>query len=1173
MICIRVLGSCAAERDGEAVPLGGRRQRAVLARLIAARGQVVSVDRLVDDLWQEAAPAQAVTSLQAYVSNLRRLLEPGRAPRTPAKLLVSSPPGYALHLPDGAVDAWRFERLLDEARAAHETDPHAAQRQLTEALELWQGPAYAEFADDPWAAAEVLRLAELRVVARELRVAAQLRGGDAALSVADAEILTRDEPLREEGWRLHALALWAAGRQADALATLRRARAVLADEVGLDPGPALVALEEAVLTQDAEVLRTATSAGRAAGPERPATRPPRNGTPGSGSRAPATESAVPHAVRNSPEPPAAPDRTPQASPPAAFLGRDTELRNFAAAADRALVAGPGFALLTGEAGLGKSALLRRLGAHLATDEADPDWLVAVGRTTDAEGAPPAWPWVEALQTIAAVSPPPAQLAPILAPLLGETDADAAGKAPAEAPAEVHTAAHSTPSAGIHHNDAPAGRFHLHRAVLAWLTAAADRRPVALFLDDLHWADAETLALLTTLTELPSGTRLLVVAAYRPDEADARLADALAALARTSPLRVALPGLPAEAVAGTVAEIVRAAGAPPVDAATVAALAERTGGNPFYVRESAQLLVGEGALVALSDVPDGVRDVLRRRLARLPDQAVAVLRLAAAVGRESDVDVVADAADVDEDAVLAALEAGIIAGLLTEPAPGRVRFVHALVRDTLLADVSRLRAARMHARIAASLEAFGSSDVTALAHHFARAATPSTAARALDYCLRAAALAESRYAYDVAASQLAHALAAFDRQPGTGGTPDQRSDLLGRLLQAQLRAGAIMAARATRHAAIDHALTAGRDDLLIAAFTAWTEPTPWQTRPYGMVDTPVLAQLRRLLDDSAAAPGPEVRCRLLLAYAAELSDLRDPTVRAAAREALALAADLADASLHAQALAAILREHDVDREADEQLRLSADLVTLATDHDLPVHLWYGLFEQASAVAVLGDVPEARRLVDACADLARAHRMPGPTAVADCAQATLAHIAGRLDEAEALYREASAGMARQGSPHAEGFLDLALAAIAAGQGRLADVLPRARELHSQYGPFVNDLLTACLAAAGHTDEARALLRIAGPIQTDFLFRMFATFRATAMTAIGHTDGAAELYDILLPYRDAPPPSSGFTLAMRPVAATLADLADLLGRTDAAAEHRANAAVIAARWETSLGSAPVV
>ncbi|MGA4538418.1 BTAD domain-containing putative transcriptional regulator [Uniformispora flossi] len=1168
MICIRVLGSCAAERGGEAVPLGGRRQRAVLARLVAARGQVVSVDRLVDDLWQEAAPAQAVTSLQAYVSNLRRLLEPGRAPRTPAKLLVSSPPGYALQLPDGAVDAWRFERLLDEARAAHETDPHAAQRQLTEALELWQGPAYAEFADDPWAAAEVLRLAELRVVARELRVAAQLRGGNAALSVADAEILTRDEPLREEGWRLHALALWAAGRQADSLATLRRARAVLADEVGLDPGPALAALEEAVLTQDAGVLRSATSAGSAAGPEH--SRPPRNITPRSDSPGPAAGPALPDPVRTSTEPQAAPpDRTPQASPPAVFLGRDTELRNFAAAADRALAAGPGFALLTGEAGLGKSAVLRRLGAHLAADEANPDWLVAVGRTTDAEGAPPAWPWVEALRTIAAVSPPPAQLAPILAPLLGEAAADA----PAEAPAEVNTAAHPAPSAGIPHGDAPAGRFHLHRAVLAWLTAAADRHPVALFLDDLHWADAETLALLTTLTELPSGTRIFVVAAYRPDEADARLADALAALARTSPVRVALPGLPAEAVAGTVAEIARAAGAPPVDAATVAALAERTGGNPFYVRESAQLLVGEGALVALSDVPDGVRDVLRRRLARLPDQAVAVLRLAAAVGRESDVDVVAHAADVDEDAVFAALEAGIIAGLLTEPTSGRVRFVHALVRDTLLADVSRLRATRMHARIAASLEALGSSDVTALAHHFARSVAPATAARALDYCLRAAALAESRYAYDVAASQLAHALAAFDRQPGTGGTPDERSDLLGRLLQAQLRAGAIMDARATRHAAIDHALTAGRDDLLIAAFTAWSEPTPWQTRPYGMVDTPVLTQLRRLLDDSAAAPGPEVRCRLLLAYAAELSDLRDPTVRAAAREALALAADLADASLHAQALAAILREHDVDREADEQLRLSADLVTLATDHDLPVHLWYGLFEQASAVAVLGDVPEARRLVDACADLARAHRMPGPTAVADCAQATLAHIAGRLDEAEALYREASAGMARQGSPHAEGFLDLALAAIAAGQGRLAEVLPRARELHSQYGPFVNDLLTACLAAAGHTDEARALLRTAGPIQTDFLFRMFATYRATAMSAIGHTDGAAELYDILLPYRDAPPPSSGFTLAMRPVAATLADLADLLGRTDTAAEHRANAAEIAARWETSLGSAPVV
>src|SRR4051812_2108060 len=161
MVLIRVLGSFAAEAGGEPVPLGGPRQRGVLALLVAARGQVVSVDRMIEDLWRGEPPARALMSLQAYVSNLRRLLEPRRPPRTPARLLVSASPGYALRLPGESVDAWRFEDLLDQARTV--TDPHVVRARLAEALGLWQGPAFAEVADEPWAAAETARLNELRL--------------------------------------------------------------------------------------------------------------------------------------------------------------------------------------------------------------------------------------------------------------------------------------------------------------------------------------------------------------------------------------------------------------------------------------------------------------------------------------------------------------------------------------------------------------------------------------------------------------------------------------------------------------------------------------------------------------------------------------------------------------------------------------------------------------------------------------------------------------------------------------------------------------------------------------------------------------------------------------------------------------------------------------------------
>ncbi|MCM2427196.1 BTAD domain-containing putative transcriptional regulator [Streptomyces sp. RKAG337] len=1145
-----MLGSFGATRDGEPVPLGGRRQRSVLALLVAARGQVVPVDRMVEDLWQDAAPAQAVTSLQAYVSNLRRLLEPGRAPRTPAKLLVSAPPGYALRLPEHAVDAWRFERLLHDARELLTTRPRAAGRLLDEALSLWQGPAYAETADEPWARAETARLEELRRVARELRVAVGLRSADVSGTVPEAELLTRDEPLREEGWRLHALALWAVGRQADALATLRRARAVLAAEVGLDPGPGLTALEEAVLAQRAEVLRAATDA-----PPEPLTDAP--------PEPPIDPPADPLTSPASPVPSTAPvQQTPEAD---LFVGRESELELLAGAADRARTAGPGVALVTGEAGLGKSALLERFGHRLRRA----GWLVVFGRTTDAEGAPPAWAWVEALRSVAAEVPPPAGSAAVLAPLLSDGTADSAGSATGSVPQE----------------DAAAGRFRLHRAVRQWLAAAAKDRPVAVLLDDLHWADAETLAMLVGLVDLPQGTPVLFVAAYRPDEIGGPLTDGLAGLARRSPLRVPLRGLSESAVAEVIGAVTGAAGEAPVDARTVAALAERTGGNPFYVRESARLLGSEGALVALSDVPQGVRDVLRRRLGRLPDAAVALLRLAAVAGREADVEVLVGAADTGEDGVLGALETGLVAGLLTEPAPGRVRFVHALVRDTLLADLSRLRATRMHGRIAAALERLAPDDVSALAHHYAGAASSATAAKAVDYCVRAAALAEGRYAHDVAAALLGQALECFDRLRltaagagiPTGGGPagdtgdrdDERIELLGRLLRAQVRAGAVMEARTTRQTAIDLATAAARDDLLIRAFTAWTEPTPWQTRPYGMVDEPVVAGLGRLLELPDLEPA--VRCRLLDAYSAELSDGQDPRARAAAEEAVVIADGLGDPMLRALALATLARELDTELEWRERAELGERIERLGSAHDLPIYRWYGLFIRSTALAVEGDVAGVHRLTAECLELARAYRMPGPVAVGESMLATFAHIEGRVADAERLYAEAAARMGRQGSPHAAGYLLIATATIRSGQGRLGEFVPPARRAFDAYGPIACDLLSAALAAAGQPAEARRVLAQAPPIRPDYFFKVFATFRAMTMVALGEKEGAEELYAALLPYRHAPPPSSGSTVAIRPVAYTLGELARLLGRDAEATEHFARADAIAQQWNTALGRFP--
>ena len=148
------------------------------------------------------------------------------------------------------------------------------------------------------------------------------------------------------------------------------------------------------------------------------------------------------------------------------------------------------------------------------------------------------------------------------------------------------------------------------------------------------------------------------------------------------------------------------------------IAERTGGNPFFIRETARLLDSEGALAATTEVPAGVREVLQRRIARLPATAQTILRQAAVLGTETDVDVLGDAAGADEQVLLDAVEAGLLTGLVIEPGPGRVRFAHALVRDTLYQDLSRLRRSRLHARAADAIECHKPGEVTALAYHFA-----------------------------------------------------------------------------------------------------------------------------------------------------------------------------------------------------------------------------------------------------------------------------------------------------------------------------------------------------------------------------------------------------------------------------------------------------------------------
>jgi DNA-binding SARP family transcriptional activator len=243
-IVFGVLGPVTAwDETGDPIALKGPRHRAVLARLIVARRRVVPVTRLVEDLWADPPPG-AVSAVRTFVAALRRAVEPDRLPRAAPRLLVTAGPGYALRAEPDAVDAWRLEQAVT---AAATLAPEDALPRLEKALGWWRGPAYAEFAGEDWAHAERTRLAELRLQAVERLADARLALGLAAQAVPDLDAHVSEHPWREDAWRLLALALYQTGRQGDALAVLRRARTLLVEQLGVDPGPRLRRLETDIL--------------------------------------------------------------------------------------------------------------------------------------------------------------------------------------------------------------------------------------------------------------------------------------------------------------------------------------------------------------------------------------------------------------------------------------------------------------------------------------------------------------------------------------------------------------------------------------------------------------------------------------------------------------------------------------------------------------------------------------------------------------------------------------------------------------------------------------------------------------------------------------------------------------------------------------------------------------
>src|SRR3954463_14172489 len=315
----RVLGPLEVSgTDGRPVDVGGGKPRALLTLLLGDANRVVGVDRIVATLWGDDPPPTVTGTLQAYVSHVRRVLEPGRGPREAPAVLLTRSPGYLLRTDAADLDSLRFPELVDEGdRAVRGGDAARGVSLLDQALELWRGEPLAELGDDPAVGTDRLRLVELHVRARERRCDALLALGRADAAVTDLQHLVAENPLRERLWARLVTALYAADRQADALEAVRKCTELLRDELGIDPGPELRDLEQAVLRQNPRLTE------RVPRPKLTVAPPP------------------------APAPTAAPDAE-------AIVGRVQERDRLRAVAEQVAAGRPAVVVLEGEAGVGKT---------------------------------------------------------------------------------------------------------------------------------------------------------------------------------------------------------------------------------------------------------------------------------------------------------------------------------------------------------------------------------------------------------------------------------------------------------------------------------------------------------------------------------------------------------------------------------------------------------------------------------------------------------------------------------------------------------------------------------------------------------------------------------------------------------------------------------------------------
>ncbi len=807
-----------------------------------------------------------------------------------------------------------------------------------------------------------------------------------------------------------------------------------------------------------------------------------------------------------------------------FLGRERETQELDGAVDEAVGRRGRCALVTGEAGIGKTRLATEVAAYAGLRGAQVLW----GRCYAGSGAPAYWPWVQVIRAYVHDHDPDTLLSD-LGPGASEI---------AQIVSELRERIPDIPEPP--QLDAEEARFHLFDSIATFLRNASSKQPLAIFLEDLQQADTPSLMLLAYVARELTTSRVFLLSTYREDELDDEhyLREVMASMSRERGYsRVRLRGLTNRHVAAMLEGVLQQPLEDPRLLDLAAAIHEESDGNPYFVEEIVRHLIDSGALYQQGGrwatdaregdelgIPSGIREAVAGRLARLSSATRDLLATAAVVGREFDLQLLTRVSGLEPSIALPRLQEAIEAAIVHPAAgdPGRYAFRHGAIRDALYEDLHTDRRADLHIAAGEALETLYEdrieSHLSEVAYHFAKAAPTGDVAKAADYAWWAGERAVSLYAYEDAVTHYETALRLFDTLPDV---PQRRCDLLLALGDARWRAGKAEAARKTftEAAAIAHEL-ALHDHYARAALGYGGGPGGFSVTDQG--DEQLIRMLRAALDALPPRDSP-LRVRVLARLAVELRYTRElQEADQLSAEAVEMAERVGDGKI--LVLAIYSRQWSTmgpDR-IEEALAAGDDIVRLAPiggDRDMEFE---GHHLRLIALTQLGDFEAVDEEIAACDKLAGELRQPRYQWEAAVFRTMRALMQGRFKEAERLAQTALSFGQRAQQEAAAVVFGAHLFLTRWADGSLEELVDVGREAAERYGQAWPAAYVWLLTEIDREDDARsrfnelaadgfASLRNGG----DWLTAICTL--SMASLALGDREAARRLYELLQPYAD--------------------------------------------------------